>query len=389
MPKTLFEFAVEKEGTPGTAETIVEADVLTRIRNDVRAEPDVDMHSLDEVSAVSSMTPDVAGRAMITFPVSYNLRGPGDLVTAPTIADMFEAAVFSGAAAKTIAIGAIANGPFVAGEIITGGTSLGTGIVLQQIATGSSPIAYIPISGTLQTTEELTGSFSGATADTSAGPQDGGYGWRPNDWNDDDGSEHHVTCKLFRDGFYWTGRGCLADWQIVLTNGGPGVVTQSFRGPWTLYGDVSMFGVTAYPEDDTTVPKFLNAGIYIEDEQPTGIREITIAFPNNLEPVEDANDTAADGILYMDYDRQVPTVRLAVDQVATTTYNYFSKFRAGDTFRFECTLGDTAGAKWTFSARQAQFERVIPAEQSPRRAMFEVELTLRGTNNEELMIWQH
>jgi hypothetical protein len=389
MPKTLFEFAVEKEGTPGTAETIVEADVLTRVRNDVRAEPDIEMQDLDEASAVSTFTAAVAGRKMISFPVSYNLRGPGDLTTAPTVADMFEAAVFSGAAAETIAIGAITTGPYVAGEIITQSTSNATGIVLQQIATGTSPIAYIPISGTMVTTETLTGSISGATCTTSAGPVDGGYGWRPNDWEDSDGTEHHATCKLFRDGFYWTGRGCLAGWQIVLTNGGPGVVTQNFSGAWSAYGDAALFGVSAYPEDSIIVPKFLNASISVGTYQPTGIREVTIDFPNTIEAVEDANDTAGDGILYMDYRRQLPTIRLAVDQVATSTKNYFSELQAGTTQRFECTLGSASGARWTFSSRAAQLRSVTPAEQSPRRAMFEVEFGLTGTGNEELMIWQH
>ena len=389
MPKqNIAEFAVEKEATPGTAETIVTGDVLVRLRDGYTISPDHELIDLNELSAVSSKVPAVIGRKAVTFGVTYVLRGPGDLVTAPSAADMIESALFTGAAAKTIAIGAITGGPYVAGEVITGGTNGGTGMVLQQTATGAATLPYLPLAGTL-IAEVLTGGTSTATSTSSAGPIDGGWAFRPADWST--GSAHHATCKGFRDGFQWTGRGCLSDLQIELNNGGPAIVTQNFLGALTSQGTASLFGITAYPESTVVVPKLLNASILVDTVNPTGIVDVRINWVTNPTFVEDANDTAADGILYTDYSRDVPTVSIEFDQVATATYDYFATMQAGTAIPFEIThgAGGAAGTKWTFSGPAAQFRELTIGSIDPNRATFVATLGLTGSNNEELLIWQH
>lgn len=382
----LAEFALKIEATPGTAETLASADVPVRLRRGFVANPETERIDLEEVSDVSSSPPDVSGKNMIGFTVAYNLRGPGDLITVPAVNTLFTSALFTGAAAKTIAIGAVTSGPYVAGEVITGGTSNGTGMVLQETANGAASIPYIPLTGALVTTEVITGGTSGATATSSAGPVDGGYAWRPTD-TDFDVSGNYVTARMLRDGQYWEGRGCLSDLEIALTNGGPGVVTQNFSGAWNAHGDVALFGAT-YPEATITPPRFLSAALKIGSYSPTGIQDVTIRWPTGVTTVDDAQ--SVDGIVTSDYDRRAekPTITLEVDQVAVSTFDFFGDMRAGTTRLFECTLGSTAGSRWTFSAPGAQIVSGF-GRRDPNRGTFPLTLNLTGTNNEELLIWQH
>ena len=66
---------------------------------------------------------------------------------------------------KTIAIGTVTNGPFLQGEVITGGGS-GVGVCVKSVDTGDT--MYITESAGFASAEVITGASSGATA-TAAG----------------------------------------------------------------------------------------------------------------------------------------------------------------------------------------------------------------------------
>ena len=65
--------------------------------------------------------------------------------------------------------GVVSSGPFVVGEVITGGTSLAVGRILSVDGTNTSLVVSTE-TGTWQNGEVLTGTTSSATATTSAGP---------------------------------------------------------------------------------------------------------------------------------------------------------------------------------------------------------------------------
>jgi hypothetical protein len=381
------EFAVEQEAAPGTVETFVEADVLVHLRDGWAATPEHEIFDLEEQQSVGSRTPAVTGVRSIPITAIYNLRGPGDLVTAPAIQDLLEASLFTGTGAKSIAIGAIAGGPYVAGEVITGGTSAGTGLVLQQIATGTTPLYYLPITGTLQTGEVLTGSTSAATCTTSGVPADAGMAFRPADWTS--GAGHHCSCRILLDGQEWTSRGNLADLSIALAVGRPAVITQNFLGAYSSHADVALFGVTDFPEAAVSPPKLLDAGIYIGTYQPTGVMDLTINWPLESALITDANDSAGDGVLYTDARRGLPTITMTVDHTTVANKDYITELQADTVQRLEFTLGSTTGSIWTFSAPAAQLRSIGLGSREAQRATFNLEFGLTGTNNEELLIWQH
>jgi hypothetical protein len=387
MKRNIAQLAVEQEATPGTAETIAAADVLVRLREGYGITPDHELFDLEEISAVSSKTAAVLGRKSLTVNCTYILRGPGDTTTDPTIVDMWESAMLEGYEHYSNTIGAVTGGPFTPGETVNDGGG-NDGIVTRTVSNGDASIYYITTAGTqFGNTASLTGETSGATATTSSTSSAAGYAFRPADWAS--GTGHHATIEGLVDGYYWQGRGCLSDIQWEFSNGGPCIVTQNLMGALSAQGNKSLYTVDAYPEASVTPPKFLNAGLYIDTYNPTGVIDMTINYPTNPTLIEDANDSAADGVLYADYSRDMPTVTLEVDQALTTDYDYFATLQAGSTIRFEFVLGSTSGSTWRWASQNAQIRSIGTGSREPNRATFQLELGLTGDNNNELIISQY
>lgn len=383
------EFAVEKETTPGTAETLVSGDVAVRIRSGDTIEPDFESIDTQEVQGTSSKRPYLIGRRIQGFRVSYLMRGPGDLVTPPAIQDMLEASMLLGTALKKISIGTISSGPFQDGETITGGTSSAEGVVFRDTSDGASELKYYVTSGAFQDAETITGSTSGASATSSSDPADNGRVFRLTDstFGGSD-SKHHVTAGLYQDGFQWTARGALANLSMAFRNGHPCIVTQDYTGALASTGDAGLFGVTAYPEESVAAPRFLNASLKLGAYSPIDVVDFSLEFPINPEAREDANDSSADGVLYADYERDHPRIRFDPGMVTAATYDYFSNMFAGSTFAMEWQLGSTAGSIWTFYADEAQFAE-LGAGARRNIATVPLEVILCGVNNDEIFIWQH
>lgn len=390
MPRSnIAQLAIAQEADPGVAETLDANDVLTRLREGYTYEPEQALIDTEELTAVSSFEPEIAGAKTVRFGTSHIIRGPGDTTTDPAIKVLLEAAMLVGSEAYTIAFTGGA-GTFLAGEPVTGSVSGGIGIVLTQTAV--TPLAYLVVSGVIASGDTLTGGKSGATATASAGPQNVGYGFRPAD--SDTLVGHCVTVEGIRGGstsgtsYYWQGRGCLADLNIAFSNGGPGIITQNFLGALSAQGNKAPYTVAAYPEASVAPPKFLSAGLVLGSYTPTGLMNVSISWPTGVTPLEDANSARDDGILFSDYRRERPSIRLEVDQVATGTYDYFAALQAGSTLRVEFTLGSTAGSIWGFAFPAAQFRSIEPGSREPARATFGVELGLTGEALNEMLIWQ-
>lgn len=387
---TRREFAFKQEATPGTAETIASADVLVRIERDVVPSFDIEAVDLNEAQATSDQRPILTGRKIISFPVQYVLRGPGDLVTAPVIAPMLESAMFDGAAAMSNAIGSISGGPFVAGETITSdGAGSPTGLVLQETADGTSPIPYIPLTGTIASTEIITGGTSGATATTSGAATAAGYAFRPADSDFEGGSSlHHGTMQYLQDGLFVEGRGVLSDLTLTFRNGHHCTVEQAFQGAFSAHGNKALFGVTAYPESAVSVPRFLAITCRMGAYNPTDIVDFSVSLANGLVAREDANDTAGDGVRFTGYADKEYSITFDPAFPLPSTKDFLQEFQDGTTFSMEWTHGDTNGSQWTFSAPQAQFQSVGFGDRD-RLATAPVELRLNGDDNNAFLMWQH
>jgi len=383
------QLATKTETTPGTAIAVAAADVLVRIRQDSAPSPEVDRIETEEVQATSSKRPPLIGTRRLPFNCSYLLRGPGSVSTAPAVKPLFEAGMLLQETVKKISIGAITGGPLKDGETITGGTSGGTGKVFRDTATGVTTLRYIPISGTLVSGETLTGGTSGATCSTSSTPSDDGKRYRLTDSSFSGGdSLHHVTGKYFLDGYAWTGRGCLGELSLDFKNGNPVVGRQAFQGGLEAVGDAALLVVPTYPEESIAAPRFNNAGLFLGSYAPTDLVEMTLQLPLGLFLREDANDDSADGILFADYNRGVPTITFEPAMVKAATFDYFTTLFNGTKFAMKWHAGTIAGSIWDFFADECQLHSG-GASSREDLATIPIEIGLYGTDNNELFIWQH
>lgn len=386
------EVGIKQEAVPGTAETIAIADLLVRTRNGDTFQSLVDLFDTEEVQAASSKRPNLAGERLFDCNMSYILGSPASLSVLPVIDPLLVSAMFLSIPIEDIAIGAITGGPFEHGETITGGTSTETATVFRDTADGAATIKFRDASGPFSSGEVLTGSDSGATTTTSATANPAGRLYKPTD-SDFEGAStlHHVTVKLFLDGWFLTGRGCLSNLQALFEVGKPAVFTQNMAGGKEAHGDEPLFNKTAYSEDGNPIPRFLSGSLVFDPVggspySPTDIRTMTLAVENAPEPRRDAQDS--NGVLFADYDKGAPTLTVDPAHVKAATKDFFQELDDGTIFKTSWQIGQTPGSIWEFFADECQYNSV---ELGNERSLATLPLTIRmnSTKNEEVLLYQH
>lgn len=381
------EFAAEIEATPGTAETLVSADLLVRSREGDSWNKLVDLFETGEVQASSSTRPRIAGFKTVDATISYVLRGPASQTTAPSVSDLIRSSMFIETAITNSPIGSITSGPFQDGEVVDGAGGAAA-VVFRETATGAAELKYHTItSGPMGAAEVLTGATSGATATTSGAAVSNGQRYKPADSNFG-GSDtlHHLTCGFNQDGLRIVGFGMLSNLQMAFDVGRPCIVTQRLFGGYSTHGDVALVNPATYAEESNAAPRFLSASLLFGSYSPTDIRSLSLNVETNPEIREDAQKTT--GVLYADYEKNAPTITVDPAQVSEATWGVLTDFGAGTSFAVSWDCGTTAGLIWTFYADSCQYTSV---DQGSERTLATVplEIVCSGTDDDELIIWQH
>lgn len=381
------EFAAEIEATPGTAETLVSADLLVRVRDGDAWNVNVDMFETGEVQASSSFRPKLAGVKSVEATVSYVLRGPASQTVAPSVSDLIRSAMFIETAITNSPIGAVTGGPFTDGEVVDGAGGAAA-IVFRDTATGASELKYHTItSGPMGASEVLTGATSGATATTSGAAVSNGQRYKPADSNfGGSDTKHHVTGGFNIDGQQIVGNGMLSNLQMQFDVGRPCVVTQRLVGAQESHGDVALFSPATFAEQTNVAPRFQLAALLLGSYSPSDIRGLTLNIETNPELREDAQ--LADGILYADYEKIAPLITIEPSQDTVANWDPLLQLGAGTSFAVSWDCGTTAGLIWTFFADSCEFNTVENGQERTL-ATTPVELQCSGTNNDEIIIWQH
>lgn len=163
MISTERQFFGKLEDPLGTAETLAAADGrVVMLDSDIKFDPE----TIDMGQSPYSQSPVGKGIGAVpgTAKFSHNMNGSGVLSTAPQWIKYLLGCGMVESTLKKITIGAVTTGPFVHGETITGGTSLATGRVVVDTATGTTTLYLVVLTGTFQSGDVLTGGTSGATA---------------------------------------------------------------------------------------------------------------------------------------------------------------------------------------------------------------------------------
>ena len=369
--------AAKVEGTEGSEESLAGTDVV--LVYDVSFTPDVSTFERTPARSTLSKLPSVRGTKLGTLTFRTEIKGSGSVGTAPEWDEYLQACGFAKATVSSIAIGSITGGPFQAGELITGGTSSGTGRVVGDVATGASVVPYVVVSGTLQSGEVLTGGTSGATATTSAGPTASqGFEFKPAS-----SSVPSVTIALYLDGLKHTLVGARGNVTASAVVGEPGFFEFTFTGVYKSTADVAMLTATY----DTTVPPvFLGVGLTFHGFTPV-FTTLGFDLGNTVEPRRNANDSLGAKSAIITGRSPTATIDPELDLVAQ--FDFFGRLRNGDQGRFACSMGSTAGNKVTLASPKCQIDSLGSAD---RNGIAAGDLTLNlatstvNTGDDELQI---
>lgn len=244
------QIAAKVESVEGTAETLTASEAALLLVGDLSYELVPESERREIIQASKSNWSDLIGVEMARIGMGVELRGSGSASTAPSFGTLLKGASYGETAVKKIAVGAITSGPFLHGEVITGGTSSGTGRVVGQYATGVTHVYYVPVSGTLQDAETITGA-GGASATTSSAPADGGFVYEPVSTGDPS-----LTMAMYHDGLKKLLVGNRANVTLGIAGAGkPGILRFSFTGVHGGVTDVALLSGITYESSLPPVAK--------------------------------------------------------------------------------------------------------------------------------------
>src|SRR5262245_38887009 len=128
----LQQIAFKLEAAEGAAETPLVGDANLTVY-DVEFAPNIEKVARRPARRYLTPLQKVLGKQYARVAFSVEAKGSGAIGTAPSWGKVLKACAMQEAAVTTVAIGAVTGGPFRPGEIITGGTSGGKGLVLDRV----------------------------------------------------------------------------------------------------------------------------------------------------------------------------------------------------------------------------------------------------------------
>jgi hypothetical protein len=345
--RKIRQVGVRIESTEGTANlasgTFVDADVDI-IAYDPTFSPEPAKFERKPAQANFSPLPQITGLTAARLAFTTELKGSGTVTTAPAWGKALRACGMRELVMDSKTTGAVSGGPFVHGEIVTGGTSAATGLVFRDRA--ATPVVIAVLTGTF-TNELITGSTSGATATISA-TADYGVGY----WPDSRFTSDVITVGTLEDGFQKVIIGARGNPTIRATNGDKLMLELEFLGVvdpanWADFPTLS-------PSYDTTVPPpFKGASLIFHSQAALVFQTLSIALGNDLQLREDANNDngaistkVADRTGVAEFDPEMVLV--------ASGFDFYDRLWNDTLGELEFTLGSTPGNIIEAYCHQAQ-----------------------------------
>ncbi len=346
------QLAAKIEAQEGTIEELLAADAGILVNFSPKASYDPQMYQRDPVRSSLTKMGKLAGKRSAGLDFSIELKGSGSVLNEPEWARLIKACGFDINLLKSITIGAIASGPFFHGEIITGGTSEATGRVVIRTEDGAAFLYYVPITGTFQNEETITGLTSGASAAASSVPAVAGFEIKPIS-----SGVSSLTMGLYEDGVRKLLKGCRGSVKFNFKIGEPAVLDFSFKGVEAGVADTPLF--TGIEFDDTTPPVLLNA-VMSCDGVSLNIGELEIDTVNTLAAKDKIDDSK--GILsYMITGRDMQGL-FNPEMVSVATHDFFTKWFSNTPMALDLAYGETEGNKFRFYAPSIVYNKIDDAD---------------------------
>ncbi|MFA6635688.1 MAG: hypothetical protein WCV56_01060 [Candidatus Omnitrophota bacterium] len=342
------QLAAKIESVEGVAETLLAADAGIMVKFSPKASYDPQMYQRDPVRASLTKMGKLAGKRSAGLDFSIELKGSGSISVEPEWMSLVRACGFQSNALKKISIGAISGGPYLHGEVVTGGTSEATGRVVIKTTTGTTTLYYVALTGTLESGDTLTGSISGATATASSDPASAGFEIKPIS-----SSVVSLSMGLYEDGVAKLLKGCRGTVKYNFKIGEPATLDFSFKGVENGVTDTPMFSGISF---DSTVPPVLLNAVMSCDGVSLNVGEIEIDVSNTLASKDKIDDSK--GILsYMITGRDMQG-SFNPEMVPVAAHDFFSKWFGNTPMVLDLAYGETEGNKFRFYAPGIVYNKV-------------------------------
>lgn len=322
------------ETTHGTPVSLANTDGGCRISTAAAIEPQQPTYPRDIARFTLSPLGDLPGEKAGGITLRTELNTPDDITaTALEFKTFLRGCSMTVTAAHRIAIGAVSNGPYVAGETVTDATGY-QGIVGHPCADGDGALYYGLVTTALSTAETLTGGTSGATATSSSGGVSAGYYAKPISDN-----QEALTLELQQDGYAWSITGAMGTFEVVCEASRAGYLDFNFTGAKSTYGYKAMTtGITYQTEQP---PILQGAALTINEVTPV-VHSARLVLGNNVVLRPDGNATST-GYLASYIPGREPKINLTVEMQSAATLDVFGLLSSGSKVPISWRVGTATG----------------------------------------------
>lgn len=323
------------EATCGAGASFSASDFKLRISS---LSAEVEMAPIEDETLSASLSPRklAMGEKTVTVQVAGKLVGSGVAGTVPEHDVYLRGCGMVSVVLQRIAIGAVASGPFIPGEVITQATSLATGRVMKACYNGDAYLYFVILSGTWNASGVITGGTSAATATPSGAHSAAGHAYHPVT-----NSQESIAIKAEEDGTFTLCYGAMGSFTISSDSSGSATIEYTFNGklPTNGTGDAAMTtGITRF---DTAYPTFVDALLVLDrglvDEFTPVVRSVSVDMQNESVVRKDANDPS--GLVAAKVTGRVPTITVTAETMKAASFDVFQKMADSDSV--------SIGWRWT------------------------------------------
>ncbi len=379
IPNRLVQVAAKIEAVEGVAETLAAVDAGFNLFDSVPVfNEEIEQHPQEPFEASLGTRVSLAGVRPGRIQFTTQMVGSGNhLTTAPAWAVLLRLCGFEQIdGLRSIAIGAITNGPFQVGETVTGGTSAATGKVAKHTKTGEAVLYFTNMTGTFASGEVLTGGKSGATATSSAASGDQGWLYKPMS------EPPSGTVGLFRGGLRHRIQGARGNVTLrAATSGAPFMLGFDFLGASLGTDDTAMLTGVVYPTP--VVPKFLSTALELQN-----FAAIADSIELNGGAVVEMrrNSRKAGGLESAALVSRSAVGRCDPEAQLVSEHDFYGKLAGNLTAPLEFTLGSAAGNKFIIQAPNVQYSGIAAGDRAGK-AVFNLDLAFHKiVADDELLI---
>ncbi|MGE4193075.1 MAG: phage tail tube protein [Pseudodesulfovibrio sp.] len=323
------------EAVEGVAETLDPATDAVLILEGATITPEGQVVGSARLNATLSGEPDKIGQKSLSLTATCEFRGNGivgSAVNPPDFDAMLRASAMKRDGIEFLAVDTVTvTGTFVRDEVITGGTSSATGLLIANVGGG---LLYEPLTGTFESGESVTGGDSSASANSIAAPTTG-YRYKPTSTESEMKS---MTGVRYLDGHKYTVFGARNTFSLNLPTGDKPTIAFTMSGRWSAPAQAPNPTPTLNPAD---APLVVNMGLKVGGHAPLGVNALTLDMANTVTKASDLN--AADGVRAYTITARKPAGTFDPEAEDLGDYNPIQDWMDGTNAELSFLLGSVPG----------------------------------------------